>query len=125
MHGRKEQSICACKILKILDDGDTTLYRVGWVDKAKKVTDTSIVKAEELIQKKPPFSRNMLKAFIRESTSKSAPWIVHENLAKKHGISTELPEELKDKFTVQNGIVHRKAGRNNVMVIFYPDPPVC
>ncbi|XP_073099470.1 uncharacterized protein [Elaeis guineensis] len=115
LHGRKEQSVCACRILKILDDGDTTLYKVGWVDKAKKVTDTSIVKADELIQKKPPFSRNVLKAFIRESTSKSAPWTVHENLAKKYGISTELPEELKDKFIVQNGKVHKKAGRSNVM----------
>ncbi|KAG1370024.1 DDT domain-containing protein [Cocos nucifera] len=115
LHARKEQSVFACRILKILDDGDTTQYRVGWVDKAKKVTDTSIVKADELIQKKPPFSRNVLKAFIRESTSTSAPWIVHENLAKKHGISTELPEELKDKFIVQNGKVHKNAGRNNVM----------
>ncbi|XP_026659541.1 DDT domain-containing protein DDB_G0282237-like isoform X2 [Phoenix dactylifera] len=115
LHGRKEQSVCACKILKILDNGDTTLYKVGWVDKARKVTDTSIVKAGELIRKKPPFSRNVLKAFIRESTSKSAPWVVHENLAKKHGISTELLEELKDRFIVQNGKVHKKAGRNNVM----------
>ncbi|XP_026662028.2 DDT domain-containing protein DDB_G0282237-like isoform X2 [Phoenix dactylifera] len=115
LHGRKEQSVFACKILMILDDGHNMQYKVGWVDKGKKVTDTSIIKAEDLIRKKPPFSRNILKAFIRESTSKSAPWVVHENLAKKHGISTEFPEELRDKLTIRNGKERKNAGRNNIM----------
>ncbi|KAG1331194.1 putative DDT domain-containing protein [Cocos nucifera] len=115
LHGRKEQSFCACKILKILDDGDTMQYKVGWVDNDKKVTDTSIIKAEDLIRKKPPFSRNILKVFIRESTSKSAPWLVHEKLAKQHGISTELPGELRDKLTIQNGKEHKNARRKNIL----------
>ncbi|XP_010912638.1 uncharacterized protein [Elaeis guineensis] len=114
LHGRKEQSFCACKILKILDDGDTMQYKVGWVDKDKKVTDTSIIKAEDLVRKKPPFSRNILKVFIRESTSKSAPWLVHEKLAKKHGISTELPGELRDKLTMQNCKERKNARRKNI-----------
>ncbi|PKA66760.1 DNA mismatch repair protein MLH1 [Apostasia shenzhenica] len=35
--------------------------------------------------------------------SPSAPWVVHEKLAKQHGISTIPPRELTDKFSGQNG----------------------
>ncbi|XP_073003097.1 uncharacterized protein [Typha latifolia] len=96
LQGRKGESFSACRILKILHNGDTTNYKVGWIDRDKKVTETSVVKAEDLIRKRPPLSRYVLKVFIRESTSQNAPWVLHEKLAKKHDISTEPPEELKD-----------------------------
>lgn len=94
LHGRKDQSVYTCKILKILQDGSDIQYEVGWLDKEKRVIETSIAKADDLICKKAPYSRSVLKAFIRESTSQSAPWVVHEELAKKHGISTKPPEDL-------------------------------
>lgn len=103
LQGRKDDSVYSCKILKILDDGNTVQYQVGWFDKDKKIIDSSIVKAEDLIHKKRPFSRRVLKEFIKESTYQTSPWVVHENVAKKHGIMTEPPEELRDILTLQNG----------------------
>ncbi|XP_073013185.1 uncharacterized protein [Typha latifolia] len=103
LHGKKEQSVSACKILKILDDGETNKYEVGWIDRDKKIIDRSLVKAEYLIRKKPPVSRNALKAFIRESTFQNAPWVVHEKLAKDHRINTEPPAKLMDVFTIRDG----------------------
>lgn len=112
LYGRKEHSICPCKILKVLEKGaDNTCYEVGWLDKYKKVTGTSTLKAEDLIHKKPPFSRDLLKSFIRESTSQSVPWVVHDKLARKYGISTEPPEELRDKFSIRDGYLVRKEQR--------------
>ncbi|CAL9081762.1 unnamed protein product [Musa textilis] len=105
LQGRKDDSVYSCKILKILDDGNTVQYQVGWFDKDKKVIDSSIVKAEDLIHKKRPFSRRVLKEFIKESTYQTSPWVVHENVAKKHGIMTEPPEELRDILTLQNGSI--------------------
>ena len=47
-----------------------------------------------------PFQKPLLKTFIRDSATigltKNAPAVVHEKLARKYGISTEPPEELKD-----------------------------
>ncbi|XXG60485.1 hypothetical protein AAC387_Pa04g2384 [Persea americana] len=115
LYGRKEHSIRPCKILKVLEKGaDNTCYEVGWLDKYKKVTGTSTLKAEDLIHKKPPFSRDLLKSFIRESTSQSVPWVVHDKLARKYGISTEPPEELQDKFSIRDGyLVRMKQRREN------------
>ncbi|KAJ6820974.1 DDT domain-containing protein [Iris pallida] len=121
LHGRNEQSVCACKIVNVLKDGIAIQYQVGWLDKDRKITGTSIVNLDDLIHKKTPFSRAVLKAFVRESTSRSAPWVVHEKLAKKHGILTEPPEELRDKFTIQNGLlkISKKsaAGNQNFEII--------
>lgn len=115
LHGWKDQSVYACKILKILKDENGTLYEVGWLDKDKRVTETSIVKSDDLILKKAPYSRSVLKAFIRESTSQSAPWMVHEELAKKHGISVKPPEDL-----VTRCKPGRNAGGKDNRVIFHP-----
>jgi hypothetical protein len=65
---------------------------VGWTDKENAVISTSVLRADDLIRKKAPSGRNMLKLFIRESTSQNSPWIVHTSLAKKYGIPTEPPE---------------------------------
>jgi len=120
LHGMKEQSVYACKVLKILEDRNTVQCEVGWLDKDKNVTETSIVKADDLIRKKPPYSRSVLKSFIRESTSQSAPWVVHQNLAKRHGISIEPPEDLADRSKMGT-----KVGRKDLLVTFYPLRPIC
>ncbi|CAN6458455.1 unnamed protein product [Victoria cruziana] len=103
---RKEDSVVPCKIMKVLEktknDGDMR-YEVGWLDKHKKVSDTSTEGADKLLRKKPPFSRQMLKTFIRESTMQSSPWVVHETLAEKYGLSTEMPHELREKINAQKG----------------------
>ncbi|XP_042477159.1 DDT domain-containing protein DDB_G0282237-like isoform X2 [Macadamia integrifolia] len=97
VYGRKDNCIHRCKLLRVLKDVEKVQYEVGWLDNDKKVTGSSIVNADDLISKKLPFTRNVLKSFIRESTSRSFPWVVHDKLAKKHGISTEPPEELREK----------------------------
>lgn len=112
LHGRKENSVCPCRILKVVEkDVDNISYEVGWLDKNKKVTGTSIVKAVDLLHKKLPFSRDVLKSFIRESTSRSTPWVVHEKLARKYGISTEPPEELQEKKSIRDGYLSRNEQR--------------
>ncbi|KAJ4964333.1 hypothetical protein NE237_024272 [Protea cynaroides] len=104
VYGRKDNCVQPCKILKVLkEDLEKVHYEVEWLSNSKKVTDTSIVNADDLIWKKLPFTRNVLKSFIRESTSRSFPWVVHDKLAKKYGVSTEPPEELRDKLFVQDG----------------------
>lgn len=111
LHAKKGESVCACKILEIMKDGDVTQCKVGWLDKERQVTDMSVVSAEDLVRKKPPLSRSILKVFIRESTCQISPWLVHEKLAKKHGILT-------DKLTCQNGVYdisrdRKKSGTKN------------
>ncbi|KAL5704141.1 hypothetical protein ACHQM5_022613 [Ranunculus cassubicifolius] len=110
LYGKKEQSICQCKILKVLEDANKTLYEVGWIDKDKNVIDSSVLKAEDLIKKKLPFTRDILKSFIRESTYRSLPWIVHEKLANQYGISTAIPEELREKVPTQGQGINGKQG---------------
>ncbi|KAK9162101.1 hypothetical protein Syun_003003 [Stephania yunnanensis] len=68
----------------------------------KKITGRSTVSSDDLIKKKLPFGREVLKSFIRESTSQNGPWIIHEKLAKKFNISTELPMELQDEMDSQD-----------------------
>ncbi|KAK8934849.1 hypothetical protein KSP39_PZI014378 [Platanthera zijinensis] len=86
LHAKQGESVCVCKIIEIMKDREIIRYKVGWIDKEKKVTDMSVVSAEDLVLKKAPFSKNILKAFIRQSTWRASPWLVNEKLAKKHGI---------------------------------------
>lgn len=97
LHAKKGEYVCACKIIEVMKDRKVTGCKVGWLDKERQVTDMSVVSAEDLVRKKPPFSKSILKAFIRESTCRISPWLVHEKLAKKHGILT-------DKHTGHNGV---------------------
>ncbi|KAE8669537.1 DDT domain-containing protein, putative isoform 3 [Hibiscus syriacus] len=49
-----------------------------------------------------------------ESTCRSIPWVIHEKLAQKHGISTDPPEELRSRFFFQDGqLVNRPKKRKN------------
>ncbi|CAM0945664.1 unnamed protein product [Alopecurus aequalis] len=96
LHAKKDGSEAPCKILKILDSGDTKLYEVGWIrpDKTKAVVNTSVVQATDLVRRRAPVSRNTLKLLIRDATSNSKPWIIHEHLAKKYGIPMEPPSDI-------------------------------
>jgi hypothetical protein len=51
-------------------------------------------------RKKYPLQKSLLKTFIRDSATtgltKNAPLVVHEKLARKYGITTEPPEELRE-----------------------------
>ncbi|KAF3444212.1 hypothetical protein FNV43_RR13902 [Rhamnella rubrinervis] len=105
LSGRKDDGVYACKILKVLEENDTIRYEVAWVDRNKKVVETSILNGEDLVKKKQPFSRNNLKSFIRESTYRSSPWVLHDKLARKYGISTDLPMELRGQFSFQDGLI--------------------
>ena len=121
LYARKNKSEYLCRILKVLEEGDTVRYKVAWLDRNKKIVDTSSVDGKDLIQKKLPFSRNVWKSFIRESTYRSAPWVLHDKLAQKHGISTELPEDLKSKVFLQNGLIicskKRKKNEEDLVIL--------
>lgn len=121
LYGRREDQIYPCKIDKVLenDAGDELQYEVVWLDKNKKVTETALLNVEDLVQKKPPLSRRFLKSFIRESTYRSSPWVLHDKLAQNHGISTDLPQELRSKAFFRDGLlVCNKKRKTNDMVIF-------
>jgi hypothetical protein len=127
LYGRKDNGVFLCKISKVLEEApDKIQYEVAWLDKNKKVMERSLLNREDLIHKKLPFSRNVLKSFIRESTYRSAPWVLHDKLARNHGISTDAPEELKKKVFFKDGqLVCNKKRRKNEedrksdMVIIY------
>ncbi|XP_062148505.1 uncharacterized protein LOC133857305 isoform X2 [Alnus glutinosa] len=115
LYGRKDNGVFLCKISKVLEEApDKIQYEVAWLDKNKKVMERSLLNREDLIHKKLPFSRNVLKSFIRESTYRSAPWVLHDKLARNHGISTDAPEELKKKVFFKDGqLVCNKKRRKN------------
>uniref|UniRef100_A0A0A9D0T1 DDT domain-containing protein n=1 Tax=Arundo donax TaxID=35708 RepID=A0A0A9D0T1_ARUDO len=94
LYAKKDGFEAACKILKVIGSGNTKLYEVGWIGQDNAVINTSVVKADDLIRKKAPASRNTLKFFIRDSTSQNCPWILHVDLAKTYGIPTESPEDM-------------------------------
>ncbi|MED6130190.1 hypothetical protein PIB30_115556, partial [Stylosanthes scabra] len=82
LHGKKNNELYPCRILKVIPKGvNKFCYEVAWLDKDKNIGEKAEVNAEDLVLKKPLFSRNMLKAFIRESTYRNAPWVLHEEVA--------------------------------------------
>jgi hypothetical protein len=105
LHARKEDSTLPCRILKIITDGSTPKCEVGWLNREKSVTGISVLDSDDLIRKRPPLSRNMLKVFIKESTTQNAPWVVREDLANKYGLPTNPPEEMRSKLVFQNGFM--------------------
>ncbi|XP_065874127.1 uncharacterized protein [Euphorbia lathyris] len=106
LQGRKDGALCPCKVVKVLEEGSAKIkYEVAWLDENNKIMETSVVKRDNLEWKKFPLSRRMLKPFIRNSIYRSSPWVLHNNVAQKHGISCDPPQELKGKFFIQNGLV--------------------
>ncbi|XP_047310794.1 DDT domain-containing protein DDB_G0282237 [Impatiens glandulifera] len=107
--GKRNNRVYPCKILKVLDVDGKAEYEVEWLDKDKKTVANDIVNEEVLIRRKLPFTRDVLKSFIRESTYRSGPWVIHDNLAKKYGISSHPPQELKHIVSLKEGkIVNSK-----------------
>lgn len=115
LYGRKGNEVFLCRIIRTLhDSAGKKQYKIAWLGKDKEVVGCDVVYDEDLINRKLPFSRNMVKSFIRESTYRNAPWVLHDRLAEKHGISTHLPDELKSKFYFQNGtLISYKKKRKN------------
>ncbi|XP_058731136.1 uncharacterized protein LOC131602927 [Vicia villosa] len=114
LYGKKDDNVCPCRILKVIQEGvNKYRYEVAWLDKTKNVSEKTEICAEDLVQKKPLFSRNILKSFIRESTYRNAPWVLHDKLAQNHGISTDVPEELRGKVFLKDGLIVCSKKRNN------------
>ncbi|XP_059317391.1 uncharacterized protein LOC132067972 isoform X2 [Lycium ferocissimum] len=105
LYGRKNNHVYSCKIERVVKDGEKTRYEVAWLDKYERLPENTAIDEEDLIRCKVRFSRAFLRSFIRESTYRSIPWVLHEKLAKKHGIPTDPPDELKDQFFMQDGVV--------------------
>lgn len=106
LYGRREDGVFPCRIVKLRNEGSSKIqYEISWLGKDQEPTGNAVLNEEELIKKKLPVSRNMLKSFIRESTYRSAPWVLHNRLAEEYGISNNLPEELKGKFCFHNGVL--------------------
>ncbi|XP_060212335.1 uncharacterized protein LOC132639970 [Lycium barbarum] len=105
LYGRKNNHVYSCKIERVVKDGEKTRYEVAWLDKYERLPENTAIDEEDLIRCKVRFSRAFLRSFIRESTYRSIPWVLHEKLAKKHGIPTDPPDELKDRFFMQDGVV--------------------
>lgn len=125
LYGRKNDHVYSCKIERVVKDGEKTRYEVAWLDKYERMPEDTAIDEEDLIRCKLRFSRAFLKSFIRESTYRSIPWVLHERLAKKHGIPTDPPDDLKDQFSMQDGVVvvnrKRKKSEDSVsaLVTFY------
>nr|GEY48930.1 DDT domain-containing protein [Tanacetum cinerariifolium] len=114
IYGRKNNRIYPCKIVKVIDEKvEKTQYQVEWLDKDKKVTENAVVSGEDLIKKKLPFGRDVLKAFIKESTCRRSPWVLHDKLALKYGISTILPEELRSDVSPKRKLSKKDKEANN------------
>ncbi|KAL7141867.1 hypothetical protein ABFS83_08G083100 [Erythranthe nasuta] len=101
LYGRKDGRLHLCKVVKVVEGTHKTQYEVEWLRSSEK----TLLNGDELTGKSLPFSKRVLKAFIKDSTCRSLPWVLHENLAKKHGIKTSPSGELNLKFSMQNGLL--------------------
>ncbi|KAG8383925.1 hypothetical protein BUALT_Bualt04G0064700 [Buddleja alternifolia] len=110
VYGRKDGYLHLCKIIKVVEDAQETQYEIAWLGTDHKIIGKALINGDDLTGKNLPFSKRFLKSFVKDSTYRSLPWVLHDNLAKKHGIPTAPPEELKSKISMQNGLVvcHRK-----------------
>ncbi|CAH9109922.1 unnamed protein product [Cuscuta europaea] len=119
LYGRMKNHVYPCKIIRVVKK-NKPLYLVSWIDKYDEVRENTLLKEEDLILKKLPCSKGALKLFIRESTYHSFPWVLHDKLAEVHGIPTHIPEELKGKFSLQDGVVVRKRKREDHGIPTHP-----
>ncbi|CAM6033742.1 unnamed protein product [Sphagnum compactum] len=117
--GVREASPCMCRILKILEDekDGSHQYEVAWLDDDNRRIGTSKESADNLKRKKVPFSRALLKAFVRESASsgpsRNSPWSVHDKHARKYKIALVAPEQIKPKETPSKRTPPSERGRRN------------
>ncbi|KAL9680006.1 hypothetical protein QQ045_017877 [Rhodiola kirilowii] len=105
LYGKKDDGVYLCKLLRTLEeDAGVTRYEVAWLDSDKEITASTVVNGEDIVRKKLPFTREVLKSFIRESTYRSMPWVLHDSLAKKYGIRTSIPDELRSHVFLDNDL---------------------
>ncbi|KAG9448070.1 hypothetical protein H6P81_014198 [Aristolochia fimbriata] len=97
LRGTKEKAERPCRVLKVISSSKSLLYKVGWLDEEGKVDSMSIENSQNLVRKKTPFSKRLLRVFIKKSTIQNLPWVLSNKLAKQHGIPVEPPEHLKEK----------------------------
>lgn len=107
----KENVTMPCKVMGVNEGQDhengISSYEVGWLDNDKNVVRKSVESTHSLVRKKVPFTRALVKSFIRESVKDNAsrnsqtPLVVLEKLCHKYGITTDPPEELMKFFVKQ------------------------
>lgn len=105
LYRRKDGRSHPCKIVEVIEVADRKQYEIEWLDDDQKMTGKALVNGDELTVKNPLFSKSALKSFIKDSTYRHHPWVLHDNLAKRHGISVIPPEEMKSSISLQNGLV--------------------
>ncbi|KAL8473365.1 hypothetical protein ACS0TY_030267 [Phlomoides rotata] len=105
MYGRKDGRLHLCKITKVVEAADKKQYEIEWLSGDNKMSGKALLNDDALTLKNPPFSKRVLKSFIKDSTYRSLPWVLHDNISKKHSISSTPPEELKINVSIQNGLV--------------------
>jgi len=110
--GKLGNSSLPCMITKVLACKGGSSYEVRWLSESKDSISRSFLDKKNLIRRKIPFSRDLLKLFIKESTFQNNPWVVQNNLAKEYGLSTKPPCELEDKITkhLVRGNMEKKYG---------------
>ncbi|KAL3684941.1 hypothetical protein R1sor_002963 [Riccia sorocarpa] len=107
--GKSGDSLCACKILKVLPHGkdNSNRYEVAWLDAEGKKYATSIEPEAKLTRKRPPFTRALLKTFIREAAScgnsRNSLWLVNSKLARKYKIPVEPPKQVESGELKESG----------------------
>ncbi|KAI8366381.1 ATP-utilizing chromatin assembly and remodelling N-terminal-domain-containing protein [Choanephora cucurbitarum] len=85
------------------DTADIEYYKVQLIDENSEGIDQDdcikIVSADKIKRDRFAFSKNFLKKFIKEYTTKDtyigAPWIIREDMAEKFNIDTTLPDDLQ------------------------------
>ncbi|KAJ6814533.1 DDT domain-containing protein [Iris pallida] len=113
LNGKLENSGRRCKIMKVLVRNGRTCYEVGWLGESREAMSTTIEEKDKLARQKLPFSKGLLKLFIKESTFQNSPWLVHNNLAKEYGIPIEPPKELREKIANNQEMMAAKKKRIN------------
>lgn len=119
----KENVTRPCKVLREIEvegpENKIFNYEVELLDNDKNVIGISFESTGSLVRKKPPFTRALVKSFIRESVKDNAsrnsqtPLVVLDKLCHKYGITTSPPEELKKFFVKQE---QNEKGEDEVML---------
>ncbi|KAI5081067.1 hypothetical protein GOP47_0004250 [Adiantum capillus-veneris] len=109
----KGNTTMPCKVLQVIDGEAPEAgcsYEVKLIDNDRNVDGSSIESTSSLVRKKLPFTRALVKSFIRESVKDNAsrnsqtPLVVLDKLCEKFGITTTPPEELKKFFLKQEQV---------------------
>lgn len=118
--GVRDDMLGTCRILKVFEqeEEESPLYEVAWLDEeGKKIGASQTVLAENLRRKKLPFSRALLKAFIRDTASsgpsRNSAWFVHDKLARKYKIPIQVPERPKITDTAERESKQRESKRSS------------